>query len=310
LLVLSIRIGKSVAYFFDYDLPRLYLQVGLTACLFIGPFLYYYIKSEVQQIRSLPRVWIWQLAAWLVTIVLVGGVYPYEHYPWLWGRYVIPIIYLQWGIYIAFSMVLLMPALKKIMQKEKLRPFESSLLVVCGGVFILFTSYVWAILNITKGSYINGAIYFSVIIYLIISVLLYRKRTSDLSYFSAQKYSDKKLDQKEAQRIISKLEIGMTSKKLFRNPDLKLNDVAREVNVSGHQLSQLLNDNMEKGFNLFVNEYRINEACKMLLTHPNLTVDAIGDEVGFNSKSTFFSTFKRVKGVSPSVYRASNSTDL
>ncbi|MCF0049103.1 helix-turn-helix domain-containing protein [Dyadobacter sp. LJ53] len=310
LLMLSIRIGKSVAYFFDYDLPKLYLQVGLTACFLIGPFLYYYIKSEIKQIRKLPRAWIWQLAGWLVTIVLVGAVYSYESFPWLWRRYIVPIIYLQWGVHIAFSIVLLMPLLKKMVRKEKLRPFENSLLVVCGGVFILFTSYVWAILDITKGSYINGAIYFSLIIYLVISILLYRKKTNDLSSFSAQKYGDKKLDPDEAQLIISKLKNGMATKELFKNPDLKVNDLAREINVSGHQLSQLLNDNMEKGFNLFVNEYRINEACKMLSTHPNLSIDAIGDEVGFNSKSTFFSTFKRIKGVSPSVYRASNSTDL
>ncbi|MCF0055219.1 AraC family transcriptional regulator [Dyadobacter sp. CY356] len=310
LLMLSIRIGKSVAYFFDYNLPKAYLQVGLTACLLIGPFLYYYIKSEIKQIRKLPKEWIWQVAAWLAIIILGGSMYSYERFPWLWGHYIVPIIYLQWGVYIGFSIALLLPLLKKMVRKERLRPFEYSLLVVCGGVFILFITYVWAYLNFNKGSYIIGAIYFSLIIYIVISVLLYRKKTSDLSYFSAQKYIDKKLDPQQAQLAVSKLKSVIANKELFKNPNLKINDLAKEINVSGHELSQLLNDNIGKGFNLFVNEYRINEACKMLSTHPNLTIDAIGDEVGFNAKSTFFSTFKKIKGVSPSVYRASNSTDL
>ena len=68
----------------------------------------------------------------------------------------------------------------------------------------------------------------------------------------------------------------MTEKELFKNPNLKVNDLAREINVPGHQLSQLLNDNIQKNFTLFVNEYRINEACKILSGNTNLTIDAIG----------------------------------
>lgn len=72
LLVLSIRIGKSVVYFFDYSLPKIYLQIGLTACFFIGPFLYFFVKSEIQQIRSMPKSWVWQLVFWLFTDELNG----------------------------------------------------------------------------------------------------------------------------------------------------------------------------------------------------------------------------------------------
>jgi len=74
LLVLSIRIGKSVAYFFDYGLPKVYLQLGLTACFFIGPFLYFYIKSEVFQVRKVPKSWIAQLVFWSVLIATVGAI--------------------------------------------------------------------------------------------------------------------------------------------------------------------------------------------------------------------------------------------
>ena len=72
LFVLSIRIGKSVVYFFDYSLSKIYLQIGLTTCFFIGPFLYFFVKSEMQQIRSMPQSWVGQLAFWLLTDELNG----------------------------------------------------------------------------------------------------------------------------------------------------------------------------------------------------------------------------------------------
>ncbi len=310
LLVLSIRIGKSVAYFFDYGLPKIYLQLGLTACFFIGPFLYFFIKSEMNQVRKLPKSWAWQLATWAFIILLVGVIYPYQRVPYMWGHVIIPLIYLQWGVYIAFSIIALIPLLKKIARREKLKVFEKWILTICAAVALFFTSYVWAILNITKGSYINGALYFSLVLYGIVFILLYRKKTNDLSSLSTQKYTDKKLSDEDAQLIIGKLKKIMTEKELFKDANLKVNDLARSINISGHQLSQVLNDNLEKSFTLFVNEYRISEACKLLSTNTNFTIDAIGDEVGFNSKSTFFASFKKIKGMTPSVYQQSISTDL
>jgi AraC-like DNA-binding protein len=299
LLVLSIRIG----YFFDYSLPKIYLQLGLTACFFIGPFLYFFISSEIFQIRKIPKSWIGQTAIWLLTIVTVGVLYPYQEFPSSWGNLFIPIIYLQWGIYIAFSIVQLIPLLKKWSRKEKLKPFETWVLTVCAAVLILFTSYVWSILNITQGSYISAAVFFSLIIYGVVFVLLYRRKANDLSSFSAQKYADKKLNRNEAQAIIENLKTMMEEKELFKNPALKLDDLAKELKIPAHQVSQILNDNIEKNFTLFVNEYRIEAACKMLLAGNNLKIEAIGFEVGFNSRSTFFSVFRKLKGTTPTLFQ-------
>ncbi len=303
LLVLSIRIGKSVAYFFDYGLPKIYLQLGLTACFFIGPFLYFFIKSEIFQLRKIPKSWIWQTIGWLLTILTVGIRYPYQEFPSLWRNLFIPLIYLQWGLHIAFSIFLLIPLLKKWGRKEKLKPFEIWVLTICATVLILFVSYVWSILNITKGSYINAAVFFSLIIYLVAFVLLYRRKANDLSSFSVQKYADKQLNDDETLLVMANLNSAMKEKKLFKNPNLKLNDLAKEMEISGHQLSQILNDKVERSFTLFINEYRIDEACKLLLAGNNPKMEAIGLVVGFNSRSTFFSTFKKLKGTTPALFQ-------
>jgi AraC-like DNA-binding protein len=310
LLVVSIRVGKSVVYYFDNSLPKIYLQIGLSACFLIGPFLYFFIKSETAQIRKMPKLWLWLIAFWVGIIVVIGYIYPYQTFPQIWWHYIIYGIYTQWGFHVAFSGFLLINILKRVFQKESIKPFEKWLLTIWGGVLILLLCYVWAILNITKGVYILGAVSFSLILYIVVFVLMYRKKTDDLSSFSIQKYVDKKLNVADAQLIITKLERVMEEKEIFKNPNLKLNDLAKEINVSGHQLSQLLNDNLDKNFTLFINEYRINEACKILSAKPNLTIEAIGDEVGFNSKSTFFATFKKIKGMTPNLYQQHISPNL
>lgn len=310
LFVLSIRVGKSVIYYFDPSLPKIYLQIGLSACFFIGPFLYFYIKSEIYQIKKIPKSWLGLLIFWFALILLVGYIYPYETFKYAWWDCIIYLIYTQWGLHIAFSGFLLITILKKVIQKEKVKPFEKWLLTIWGGVFVLFICYVWSILGTTKGIYILGGVSFSVILYIVVFILMYRKKTDDLSAFSNQRYTDKKLNEEDAQWMLGKLEKLMEEKEIFKNPNLKLNDLAKEINVSGHQLSQLLNDNLEKNFTLFINEYRINEACKILSTKTNLTIEAIGDEVGFNSKSTFFATFKKIKGMTPNIYQQNTSPNL
>jgi AraC-like DNA-binding protein len=309
LLVLSIRIGKSVVYYFDHSLPKIYLQIGLSACFLIGPFLYFFIKSEIEQIKKMPKSWLLMIAFWISIIAVIGFIYPYQDFPQIWGK-IVRVIYFQWGLHIAFSGFLLINILRKTFHKESLKPFEKSLLTIWAGVLILFAFYVWAILDITRGSYILGAVSFSLILYAILFVLMYRKKTDDLSSFSTQKYADKKLNEEDAQLMVGKLEKVMQEKEIFKNPNLKLNDLAKEINVSGHQLSQLLNNNLEKNFTLFINEYRIDEACKILSTKTNLTIEAVGDEVGFNSKSTFFATFKKIKGMTPNLYQQHISPNL
>jgi AraC-like DNA-binding protein len=201
-----------------------------------------------------------------------------------------------------------MPIFKKVVARENLKPFEKWIMTICGAVVILFISYVWAILNITKGSYINAAIYFSIIIYLIFFVLLYRKKANDLSSLSTQKYVDKRMNIADTQMIIDKLKSVMTEKELYRKPDLKVSDLANEIEISTHQLSQLLNDYFEKNFTAFVNEYRINEACKRLMSDGYSKIEAIGFEVGFNSRSTFFSAFKKLKGTTPAMFQQKHAT--
>lgn len=304
LFALSIRIGKSVFVYFHPTLPKLYLQFGLTACFFIGPFLYFFLKSAVEEINVLPKSWKLTLLFWALFIITVGFIFPYQYYPQLWRAYFIKAIYFQWFVYIVFSGFSIKTVLKKILDKEhKATPSEIWFTTLFLGNFLLFFFYFLALMRAPAATYISGAIVFSFILYLIISILLYRKKTDDLFLLNGQKSSVKKIDAHEAVILSEKLENVMIEKELYKNSNLSLQDLSKELNISSHQLSQFLNNNLNKNFTSFVNEFRINEACKIIKTSDKFTLESIGYDVGFNSKSTFFSAFKKHTGTTPSNYQ-------
>ena len=65
----------------------------------------------------------------------------------------------------------------------------------------------------------------------------------------------------------------------------------------------MLNDNMQLRYTDLVNQYRIEEACRLIESNSHYNLEAIAYEVGFNSKSTFYATFKKIKGTTPSRFR-------
>ena len=304
LFALSIRIGKSVFVYFDPTLPKMYLQFGLTACFFIGPCLYYFLKSAIEEVNVMPKSWKITLLFWGILIVTVGILYPYEDYPKLWGRSIIKVIYFQWFVYIVFSSYTIRTILKKIIDpKQKATPSEIWFGMLFLGNFLLFLFYFLSIMRAPAATYISGAVVFSFILYLIISILLYRKKTDDLFLLNNQKYLGKKIDETEAAILSEKLEKIMIDKSLYKNPNLSLQDLAQELTISSHQLSQFLNNNLGKNFTSFINEFRINEACKIITSNDKLTLESIGYDVGFNSKSTFFAAFKKHTGTTPLNYQ-------
>ena len=110
----------------------------------------------------------------------------------------------------------------------------------------------------------------------------------------------------DVDRTIIRLKECMTEKKLFMNEDLTLKDLAGELSVTVHQLSQILNERLATNFNNFVNRYRINESKMILLDEPDRSVLSIAYAVGFNTKSSFYSAFSRFTGMTPQDYRREN----
>jgi len=301
LLLLSVRIGKSVYAIFTNKPERdlLILQIGLSACFLIGVSLYYYVKSSVENTKVIPKSWKLHVAILAIIILVIGIIKPYSAYPLVWN-YIVSFIYSVWGIYILFSGFLL----KRIFQKlfnahEKCTTSELWLIAVFVGNLLIYSAYIIGYFYL----YLVGTITFSVVFYALLIFLLFKKNRESVFQDIPEKYATKKIDEAEANQLINELSTLMQTKELFKNPDVKLKNIADELHISKHRLSQLLNDNLGKSFALYISELRIDEAKKLLEENKQFTLEAIGFEAGFSSKSTFYAVFKKIVGQTPSEFK-------
>lgn len=92
-------------------------------------------------------------------------------------------------------------------------------------------------------------------------------------------------------------------KELFLNSNFSLEEAAKELKVTKHILSQYVNEILGKSFSSLVKEYRIEKAKQLLQTEKNYTIESLGYDIGFNSKSTFFTAFKKITGLTPAEYQ-------
>ncbi|WEK19531.1 MAG: helix-turn-helix transcriptional regulator [Candidatus Pedobacter colombiensis] len=301
LLMLSVRIGKSVfLYFFKGTVPFIVLQIGLSACLFIGPFLYYYIRSSLHSVTSIPIKWKYTILIMAAILLIGGSLFSYQAYPVLWNKYFIKTIYAVWFIYVALAVY---TYYKYVLNKNN-PPLKNGLLkgVLIGNCAILL-AYLFFLFNLIKGTYVSGSILFSFLLYLNIYLIFARKADINEQPGEIKKYQNKKITDKNASQLEEKLKNLISENELYKNPDLKISDVASQMKISSHHLSQLLNDNIGKSFATYINEYRIKEACKKMIREPHIKVEEVGYEVGFNSKSAFFTSFKRIMNTTPTLYR-------
>ena len=82
------------------------------------------------------------------------------------------------------------------------------------------------------------------------------------------------------------------------------------IGISSHQLSQCINRIYDKNFYDYINFHRVNEAKQLMQNsqYENFKIEVIGEKAGFNSRTTFFSVFKKFTGESPSAFKKNSST--
>ncbi len=104
---------------------------------------------------------------------------------------------------------------------------------------------------------------------------------------------------------IDKIKNLIENEKLFLNPNLGISDVSKKLELSETYFSSIFNQNSTNNFSNYINKLRVNEAKKLLINeeYKNYTVISIGLEAGFNSKSVFYTVFKKSTGITPSEYR-------
>jgi len=122
---------------------------------------------------------------------------------------------------------------------------------------------------------------------------------------ASKKYAKSSLSEEDKTEILNKLLNGMDVEKYYRNNLISQSQISRKLLIPAHHISQVMNEKLHQSFFEFIALYRIREAEQILSNPENshLTIEDIAEAVGYNSKSAFNKTFKKITGKTPSEFR-------
>ncbi|UCH96066.1 MAG: helix-turn-helix domain-containing protein [Candidatus Aminicenantes bacterium] len=119
------------------------------------------------------------------------------------------------------------------------------------------------------------------------------------------KYKGAPLDPSFAEEWMTKLKYLMEIEKVYCDADITLQSLAGKMSIASHQLSQLLNEKLDRSFFDYINSYRIEEAKKILQSPRGAQrkISSVAIEVGFNTMAAFYKAFKKHTGTTPTRYK-------
>lgn len=123
---------------------------------------------------------------------------------------------------------------------------------------------------------------------------------------SDEKYQNSSLTGEKGRELADAIERYVATSPDIYSPDFTVGRLADAVGSNAKYVSQTINTHFGCNFNIYLNRQRVREACRRFIKDPkweHLTIEAAGEEVGFNTRSTFINAFKRETGLTPSEYR-------
>lgn len=149
------------------------------------------------------------------------------------------------------------------------------------------------------------AVLIAIIIYLnSFQVIRHSNFFQPASLTEATKYKTSALTADMQSLLLQKLNTVFENDKPYLQADFSLPELAKKLSTSVHILSQVINEGLGKNFFELTAQYRMEEAKRLLKENPNMKVEEVAERVGYSSKSSFNTVFKKITGQTPSQFRA------
>ena len=112
------------------------------------------------------------------------------------------------------------------------------------------------------------------------------------------------VNDKGQEKLLTGLDRLMKEDKVFSQPQISLAGLAEKLETNTTYLSKAINEHFNTNFSTYLNNFRIREAQKMFADqlHKSMTLEGIAGSVGFHSRSTFNTAFRKFSGVTPTVF--------
>lgn len=326
----------SICLFFSYyELADLYLKypqimwINGPLLFVVGPFFYFHVKRNVTWIdlfHFVPFVivFLWILPFYLKTapekLAIINGFYEPIEKPEIELMQYLYVLHIGFYCFLGYLILKKKSALFDVYNSDNIQYqynirsqnlyFLISLLAALSFVVCLVSDFYGVYYGIVD----KFTVSLLVILILLLQIyftyngydeILELEFKNSLTQKNKKKSASKRKAEVKNHLIIkSKLDELMASKKLYRNADLKITEVANLLNVTMHELSAAINEHNGNNFFDYINKLRIEELKTTLLddNKKNLTLFAIARESGFKSNSSFYRVFKKYVGVTPSQF--------
>jgi AraC-like DNA-binding protein len=323
-LVSRTELSRSIPQFF---------AVPFGMMLLYGPLLFFYTKSVIDSRFQWKRKYWLHFLPYLLQVIINLPLLTADKQSWAWfnqmflsgqlpirtpEKITLALQNIQLVIYLAFTYRWIKSAKNAMSNTQFIisvaaRTKWAKQLIACFLIFLItvFTLY---LIILFQGHYQPATNYiYTIIISGVIYFIAYKLVLNpglispdfDKKYKTYMQFSGV-----DGEKYVNELQRLMTEDKLFTDTELKLASLAKEIGLPAHQVSKLINEKFGKTFTEFVNEYRVAEFIKRVndKQYASLTIFGIAMDVGFNSKSSFNTAFKKITGKNPSDYKTSETS--
>jgi AraC-like DNA-binding protein len=292
--------------------------------LLIGPLFYLYVKSKLDESKIkkvyyhfLPSlIYFFYVLLFLAESIevkynaYIDQYHPEMNFvevlnsgfndPLLLKSFINELTILSITVYLIFSVIKIYRAQKNNRGSERLIKF-----LWIDAAFMTAILLIIVFVKITFAHDLGDYIIIIAITIFIYSISFKVIRDSLFFHKEEKKYKKSVLDEETKIRILNKIYEQM-NKKYYLNTSPSLPELSKKINTSPNYVSQVINEKLNMTFLELINKYRIEEAKKLLLDkNLNETIEGIGYSLGYNSKSTFHSAFKKATGQTPSEFKNS-----
>lgn len=320
--------NNLTGFFFEY---RIYFYRITEPLRFLfGPLLYFYTVSLISREFRFQKKHLWHTLPFIINALILliffhlNSIDAKENIlnseTWYGAKW----LYFNFYFFYTQFFLYLIACLRKIKQHQKnIKNYFSSLekikltwlkIIIIAYIVSWGTNLLNIIINIKTFKmdfYLWMAIFSSLVMFILANMMIFKglqhphlflKSQSNLNN---QKYKKSPLTPELKTRYLNRLVEFVEKEKPYLNFNLTLKELSHQTKIPLNYLSQVINEELDKNFYTFINEYRIKEAKRMFLNpdHKNRSISEILYEVGFNSRSAFYSFFQKITGITPSAYR-------
>lgn len=283
-------------YYFVDVFEVMYSRIYVMLLFLVAPTFYFFSNHLLKVDTG------YKHTHWLHFLPLVLCYFIPENYLYPWAMlisFLLGSVYVVWITYNLYQLRL---------QRKR---FKLEIL----GLGVLFVIAVLVVLLGFSIPLITGKLFFTIyavligVAFFIAQWILIRSPgiTSEVQEAAKAAYTETTLKQVDKDATLKKLKQIVEYDKLYTNENLNLGMLADQLELTTHQLSELINTQLGKSFSHYIREMRVNDAKQMLMNEPKASVLSVGLSVGFTTQSNFYTAFKEIAGIAPGQFRKQNS---